>query len=129
MSSAYSIVLERKIEGFDEEVSGKTWAKAGAALDALAQKAGVRTLIDSFSVLPEEAAGLFEDEGLDLPNLPSETWSAAEDGAKTLRALVDAAGNAENPIAEEVVQDLKQFQRVLDTAQANGIRWHLAVDY
>lgn len=129
MSSAYYIVLERKIEGLNEEVNGKPLAKAGESLDALAQKAGVRTLTDFFSVVPEEVADLFEDKGLDLPNLPSETWFSAEDGLKTFRALIEAAGNADNAIPNEVVQDLKDFQRVLETAQANGVRWHLAVDY
>jgi len=129
MSSAYYIVLERKIEGFDEQVNGKPLANAGESLDPLARQAGVQTLMEFFSVVPEEVAGLFEDEGLDLPKLPSEAWFSAEDGLKSVRALLQAADNVQNGITGAVVDDLRQFQKVMETAQANGVRWHLAVDY
>ncbi len=129
MSSAYYIVLERNIEGFNQEVNGKPLAKAGESLDALARTSGVQALMDFFSIVPEEVAGLFEDAAFDLPNLPTEKWFSAEDGLKTVRVLLQAANNAQNGITGAVVDDLKQFQNVLETAQANGVRWHLAVDY
>src|SRR5712692_5966409 len=82
MSSAYYVVLERKIPGFDEQVNGKALASAGELLDALAQKAGVQSLMEFFSVVPEEVAGLFEGEGLDLVKLPSEKWSPCRGGSQ-----------------------------------------------
>jgi hypothetical protein len=133
MSHAWYIVLERKIEGFDYGVNGKALARAGKVLDALAEEAGVQPLMHFFSASPGELAGFVEDQGVNLNekaiSLPPEKWFPAEDGLKTVHALMQAAGNGKIELADQVADDLKEFNKVLEVARANGVAWHLAVDF
>jgi hypothetical protein len=133
MSVALYIVLERKVEGFDHAVNGKALGRAGSALDRLAESAGVQPLMQFFSASPQESAAITEGEGIDIEStgirLPPERWFPAEDGLKTVRALIQEATKGNIDRADRIVDDLKEFQNILETAKANGIGWHLAVDY
>lgn len=61
MGAAYFIVSEEPLEGFDTFVDGKALAHASDQLDALAEAAGVRPLMDFFSMDPEEVDAIFDD--------------------------------------------------------------------
>jgi hypothetical protein len=133
MSVAWYIVLERKISGFDHDVDGKALSGAGKVLDALAGDAGVQPLMDFFSASPEELAGFSEDQGIDLKEkaikLPPEKWFSADEGLKTVRALIQAVDNGKTEHADKILDDLKEFKKVLEVARNNGVGWHLAVDF
>lgn len=61
MGAAYFIVSEEPIEGFDTFVDGKALAHASDQLDTLAEAAGVRPLMDFFSMDPQEVDAIFDD--------------------------------------------------------------------
>ena len=133
MSVAWYIVLERKIPGFDHGVNGKALGRAGKVLDALAEEAGTQPLMDFFSASPEELAGFAEDHGMDIKEqatkLAPEKWFSANEGLKTVRALARAVDNGKTEHAEAILDDLKEFKKVLEVAANNGIGWHLAIDF
>ena len=165
MSVAYVIVSETPIEGFDLFVNGKALAHASDRLDELAEAAGVRPLMDFFSMDPEEVDALFEgvdlapgpgddpalsneddaDGGDDAPDLAdlmdeppgAEEWYTADEGLVTVRALIQAVGAAPapavvdpfDPPTEAILADLREFESVLARLAADGIRWHLMVDF
>jgi hypothetical protein len=130
MSVAWYVVLERKIPGFEIFINGKALGHASELLDSLARDEGVLPLSAFFSASTEELTGFASDHGVDLQELgtaPPEKWFLPEDGLRTLDALMKAAESRK--IEEHIVKDLRDFQAVLQTAQANGVRWHLAVDF
>jgi hypothetical protein len=146
MGAALFIVPEREIEGFDPFVNGKALARcrpAGARkwlgraggdhLARLAQEAEVRPLMEFFSLNPEEALSMIEDLGGDPPegDLPPEQWFPASEGLETVRGLL--AYLATHPDAadevEALVEDLRQFEEVLGRLDAEGVSWHLSVDF
>jgi len=130
VSVAWYIVLERKIPGFEIFIDGKALGHASELLDSLARDAGVLPLSEFFSASAEELAGFAADHGVDLKELgtvPAEKWFLPEEGLTTLGALMKAAESRK--IADHIVKDLQDFQAVLQTAQTNGVRWHLAVDF
>jgi hypothetical protein len=130
VSLAWYIQLERNIPGFEAFVNGKAAAKAAELLDSLAKDAGVTPLSDFFGASAENLAEFAEDHGVDLKEMgaiPDEQWFSPEDGLKTLRALMQAAETQK--LSNQILEDLKEFQKVLEAAAANGIRWHLAVDF
>lgn len=130
MSLAWYIVLEREIPGVETFINGKALARAGELLDSLAADAGVSPLSSFFSASAEELTGFAADHGADsndLGTVASEAWFSPQDGLKTLAALIEVAQTRK--MDELILEDLKAFQAVLQTAQANGVRWHLAVDY
>ena len=133
MSVAFYIVLERKIPGLDHSVNGKALGRAGEVLDTLAQEAGAQPLMDFFSASPEELAGLAEDLGMDLKEeatkLAPVKWFSANEGLKTVRALARAVDNGKTEHAEAILDDLKEFNKVLEVAADNGVGWHLAIDF
>jgi hypothetical protein len=130
VSLAWYIVLERTIPGVETFINGKAVARAGELLDSLANDAGVSPLSNFFSASAEELTGFAADHGVNMKELgtaPSEEWFSPQDGLTTIAALMGAAETRK--MDETILQDLKAFQSVLRAAQANGVRWHLAVDY
>jgi hypothetical protein len=126
MSLAWYIVLEGRIPAFDSAVNGKALARAGDALDALAESVGDQPLMEFFSMSAEEFSAFADAEGLTAEHLPHGQWFFAADGLRTIDALTQAAEHG--AFDQRVLADLKEFGRVLEVAQNHGVRWHLAVD-
>ena len=122
MGAAYSIVSERPIDGFDLFVHGEAVAGASDRLERLAADAGVRTLMDFFSMEEAEVDALFdllvldpdaaegeaelrspeppsstEDEVPTLDETPPAVWFEARDGLVTVHALIEAIHNQPTP--------------------------------
>lgn len=136
MSVALFIVPEQDVEGLDTFVNGKALAHVDD-LDALAEAAGVRSLMDFFSAGPGDYLELLGEEGEDgelhFPEgvePPETAWFAAEEGLETVRGLLRHL--AAHPDAvdrfDPVRDDLRGFEEVLAGLAQAGVRWHLAVD-
>jgi len=130
MSLAWYIKLERPIPGFDHGVNGKPIAHAGKMLDAIAEQSGVPPLMHFFSASPEELAQFTGDDSfVATKKLPSERWFSAAEGLTTVHALIQGVQNTSSEHADRILDDLQQFQNVLEVAVTNAVRWHLAVDF
>jgi hypothetical protein len=133
MGSALFIMLEHEIPEFHQSEYSKILANAGEELDAVAAQLGVQPLMSFFSKDPEEVAEFLDDEGvaLDEMPIPDETWYTADDGLKTVDALLGHYQSVANATSqtEDIVRDLQEFQSVLRRAAAAGVRWHLDVDF
>jgi hypothetical protein len=131
MSAALFIVPEREVEGLDHFVNGKALGHA-QNLDRIAIAAGVRPLMEYFSMGPEEAASTLEGFGGEIPveGLPDEAWFDAAEGLRTVRGMLRHL--SENPTVtrdvEAISRDLREFDEVLSGLEKAGVRWHLGVD-
>ncbi len=134
MSGLY-IVTETKIPDFDHYVSGRVLSRAEPVLHAVAQSHNVKPLMGFFSQNPETTLEILRSEGVPVKkqkqrNLP-EQWFEAREGLATVQTLLKWV--TENPERiknyEALITELKDFERVLERAQAAGVRWHLDVDY
>ncbi len=126
MGSALYIALEENIPDLDTIIDGKMLSKAEKHLAKVAKRLGVRPLMEFFSTGGDEAADLLGDDmaGIDIP---AAQWFSAEEGLKTVDALL---GEAErSPELKAAKDDLLGCQRVLREAQKHGVRWHLAIDF
>lgn len=126
MGAALYIVLEKNIPGLDTMIDGKMLNKLEEDLAEAAERRGVRPLMEFFSTDADEASDLLgEDiEGIEIP--PAQ-WFSADDGLKTVDALLaEVAAPSELSAARE---DLLGCQRVLRDAQKNGVRWRFALDF
>lgn len=131
MPSLY-IVLEKKIPGSDILVNGNFLSKHNDELEKMAKRLGVRPLMSFFSMSNEELSSLEEEYAIDLGKAKSrtaDTWFTAEEGLRTVNALQENLSTLRLKDADRVEADLREFVGVLELAKANGIRWHLAVDY
>lgn len=126
MGAAFYIVLEKQIPGLDAVIDGKMLSKAEERLAEVATRLGVRPLMEFFSMNPEEAGSFLEGEGLDDVEVPPEQWFPAEEGLRTVQALLAEVGAS--PELQNAKEDLLGLERVLKVAQKNGVRWHLGVD-
>jgi hypothetical protein len=139
MGAAYYISLERMIDGFDAigAIDGKALAAEGQRLDRLAADLGVRPLADFFGGGLDDILDPAPDEedplgdALFLIHGPSEPWFHPREGLGTVRTLRQhIRGNrAAVRNTERVLFDLECFERVLERAEAHGIRWHLSIDF
>lgn len=131
MPSLY-IVLEKEIPGADTSVNGNFLSKHNDELQSFAQKLGVRPLMSFFSMSNEELSSLEEEYAIDLGKAKSRTadmWFTAEEGLRTVNVLLENVSSSKLKDVAGLEADLREFVRVLELARANGIRWHLAVDY
>ncbi|MEZ4528148.1 MAG: hypothetical protein R2941_19735 [Desulfobacterales bacterium] len=132
MGLAWYIVGEKEVEGFDTFVDGKAIAHADEKiLDDIFRELNAAPLMDFFSENPEELADFF-DENADMPDdLKTEKWFSATDGLKTVRSLTAHLQTHPDAIAEsgEILEDLKEYERILSRFEKQGIRWHLAIDF
>jgi|SRR5690242_15702310 len=131
MPSLY-IVLEKKIPGADTHVNGNFLSKHNDELERIAKKLGVRPLMSFFSMSNEELSSLEEEYAIDLGKAKSrtaDTWFSAEEGLRTVKVLLENVSSSKLKDVAGLDADLREFVRVLELAKANGIRWHLAVDY
>ena len=127
MSVAWYVVLENNIPGFDPAVDGKALARAGDMLESIAKDKGVRPLMGYFSTSPEEISGFLEDHGATFEKAPPEEWFTAEEGLKTVNALLEEGERRQ--LDARAITDLRDFQRVLEVAKQNDVGWHMAVDF
>lgn len=128
---AFYIVLEKKIPNTDTSVNGNFLSKNSDALEKMAKKLGVQTLMSFFSASPDEIASLMEVDVDSIRGNPKyeEKWFAAEDGLRTVNALLENLSQSKMDQLDRGEADLREFVRFLEFAKSNGIRWHLAVDY
>lgn len=131
MSVAFFIVPEREVPGLDTDVNGKALGRS-RGLQRVAQAAGVRPLMEFFSLELAEAESILEDEGLDAPEngLPPVQWFPAAAGLTTVSGILAYLAVHPDSLreAEAVASDLREFESVLLQLDAAGVRWHLAVD-
>lgn len=136
MGAALYIALETEIPEFDSFVNGKALSAAERLLDRAAKKLGITPLMSFFSIDPQEAADFLDEEMLDDQSaesigVPPEQWFEPSDGLQTVRALQQHLRDEPKTVrnAEAVLNDLEEFEAVLQRVEAAGVRWHLAVDY
>src|SRR5213596_3595860 len=126
MGAALYITLEKKIPDVDTMIDGKMLSKAEKHLAKSAKRLSVRPLMDFFSTSADEAADLLGEDvaGIDIP---AAQWFSAEEGLRTVDALLAEADTSDKlKVAKD---DLLGCQRVLREAQKHGVRWHLAMDF
>ncbi len=126
MGTALYIALEKTLPDVDPMIDGKMLSKAEKQLAKAAKRLAVRPLMEFFSTSADEAADLLGEDvaGIDIP---AAQWFSAEEGLKTVDALLAAAdGSPDLRVAKD---DLLGCQRVLREAQKHGVRWHLAIDF
>ena len=126
---AVYIVLREQIPGVHANaLEGRALSKYSSQLADLATKAGVRPLMSFFSADPDEMAGLLGEDAGEV-TIPDETWFPAEDGLKTIAALLITLEKAPAPENAALITELSEFERVLEAARSHGVTWHLAIDY
>jgi hypothetical protein len=124
LGAALYIVAENSPEEIDLFVNGKALSRASARLASAAKKLGVREIMSFFSQNPGDAAEFMAE---DAPALPPEQWFDPADGLVSVGALI--AHFSASPTDSAVVDDLKEFEVVLQRLKDAGLRWHLAVDF
>jgi len=135
MAASLYIVVEGDDPGFDTFVNGQALARNEDSLERLAERLGVRPLLEYFSA-DENSMALLLEQGAGNPewarNLPEPQWFGAGDGRLTVSALIDFL--AANPAAfgsetQPVLSELHEYERVLRKTAQRGLRWHLAVSW
>lgn len=128
MPSLY-IVLEKEIPGVDVYVNGNFLSKNNDELERISKRLKVRSLMSFFSTSPEEVSSFTEDHGVQLKAVPEEKWFAADEGLTTVNTLLANLSESKLSRPDQVEAELREFVSLLETAKANSVRWHLAIDY
>jgi hypothetical protein len=129
MGVSWFISLERKIPGFNElDVDGKLAMRSSDVLDEIAKKLAVTPLSEFFDVSLDEMADVFGEEAIEGLEPKEVRWFAASEGLKTTEALLKHVQTDPQsvPRADGVLQDLRDFEKILKRAETEGVRWHLS---
>jgi hypothetical protein len=135
MAASMYIVVEGDDPGFDIYVNGRALARNEDAIEKLALRIGVRPLLEFFSA-DENSLPLLIEAGASsskvLDKMQSPQWYAAEDGLKTVNALIGALSDAPHSLGTEgpvVLSELLEYRQVLEKTAERNLRWHLAVSW
>jgi hypothetical protein len=131
MPSLY-IILEKKIPSTDTYANGSFLSKNSDELDQMAARLGVEPLMAFFSISNEELSALMEEHDANF-NKPKaghqEKWFTPDEGLRTVNALLQELASSKLDRLDRIETELREFEKVLEVAKANGVRWHLGVDY
>lgn len=129
------IVVEGEDPGFDIYVNGRALARNEDALEKLAQRLGVKPLLEFFSA-DQNSMALLLEEGAGNPDwaktLPPPQWFTGDEGLVTVHALLDYMRDAPGAFGADtaqVISELEQYETVLKKAANRGLRWQLAVSW
>jgi hypothetical protein len=129
------IVVEGEDPGFDIFVNGRALARNEDALEKLAQRLGIKPMLEFFSA-DENSMALLLDEGAGDPDwaktLPPPQWFAPEDGLISLCTILDFLREHPTALGSEtgpVVKEMEEFEKVLRKTAHRHLRWQLAVSW
>ena len=135
MSACFYIVVEGEDPGYDIFVDGHALAAHEGELELIARTLDVPPLLDFFSADRNSMAMLLEqgagDPAWDAA-LPEPQWFAPHEGLATVNHLLlhlEAHPAALGSSTGAVVEELRQYQRVLEKTASRSLRWHLAVSW
>jgi len=135
MSASMYIVVEGEDPGFDIFVNGHALARNEDALEKLAERLGVKPMLEFFSA-DENSMALLLEEGAGDPEwaktLPPPQWFSPEDGLVSIRALLDFLKETPTALGSEtfaVIGELDEYERVLRKTSHRNLRWQLAVSW
>ena len=135
MGACFYIVVEGEDPGYDIFVNGHALARHEAELELLATSLNVSPLLEFFSADRNSMAILLEQGAGDpawSQSLPDPQWFAPREGLVTVKALLAHIeqqparfGSGTGPL----LQELREYERVLEKTVARSLRWHLAVSW
>ncbi len=129
MGMAVFISLERPIPDLDHIglVSGKTIAQHMERLTEIARQAGCRPLEEFVSMDNDAVTDLLGEEDVQAAGveIPAAQWFDASEGLNTVRCLQ----KHEDGRDENLLHDLKSYEKVLEAVSAAGVRFHLEYDF
>jgi hypothetical protein len=135
MAASLYIVVEGEDPGFDIFVNGHALARNEDALERLAETLHVPPLLEYFSA-DENSMCLLLDQGAGDPdwarNLPAPQWFDPADGLVTVRTLIRyliASPLCLGSETSRVLDELREYERVLEKARKRKLRWQLAVSW
>jgi hypothetical protein len=135
MSATLYIVVEGEDPGFDIFVNGRALARNEDALEKMAERLGVKPLLEFFSA-DENSMALLLEEGAGDPEwaktLPPPQWFSPEDGLITVCTLLDHLKSSPTALGTEtppVLREMEEFERVLRKTAQRQMRWQLAVSW
>jgi len=129
------IVVEGEDPGYNIYVNGRVLARYESAVEKLALELGVKPLLEFFSADENSMALLIQEGGGNpdlLRSLPPPQWYPAQEGLRTLAALIAALESDPHQLGSEgpeVLSELREYAAVLFKTAERGLRWHLAVSW
>jgi hypothetical protein len=135
MSESYYITLEQDLDEIDIMPSAKALAKMMDRIDDITDEIGVTRFSDFIAGEGEDLSEIAEQEGWDLGGFGSSVggaeWFDAANGLDTVRALAGYIESDPDSIkrSKTLLEELKEFEKVLEIAQAHHVRFRLEADY
>jgi hypothetical protein len=135
MAASLYIVVEGEDPGFDIFVNGHALARNEDALERLAESLEISPLLQFFSA-DENSMCLLLEQGAGDPewarHLPEPQWFDPAEGLNTVRPLIRYLIVSPVSLGSEtqaVLNELREYERVLEKARKYKLRWHLAVSW
>lgn len=132
MAQAIIISLEKELveaqAAYAKAASGKALGREIEKLDYAARCKNVGAITSLLSESHAALAAQMRESGFDPSKmrLPPETWFAAADGLKTVRAISEYVGTKLNDFKQPnpILRELKAAEALLTAAEAAAVRFH-----
>jgi hypothetical protein len=129
MPAAFHIVLKKSIRGLKHERRFPAFTAASHKLEDLAEKQGIVSHMHFFDS-PEESDALLAELDVKPDGPGSYVWYSAAEGLTTLQTLRQHVEKSSRRFAKDgqVVEEIKEMERILEAAKDKKVRWCLTVD-
>jgi hypothetical protein len=129
MGVAYYIVLNNEEPGFDTFVDGKAIVKEIDALNSISAILGIHSFED-FLVMSSEDLEDLVGEDIDIPD-QNASWLGTEDGIKFISKLKEHIKANPKCVANQsaIIDELSEYEIVLQKADSIGAKWCLNIDF
>ncbi|HEX7446768.1 MAG TPA: hypothetical protein VF306_04440 [Pirellulales bacterium] len=122
---AVAVALERDIPGVDSPLFSEPLFAEMDRMNEMAEAAGARLLASFIGTAPAQSLG-FEDDELQQPATPVE-WFDATEGLRSVEAILKAVRERSADYDDDVLADLDQVRRLLESAREAGVRFNLEI--
>ena len=114
------VVLEREIPG----VNSPDWLELSSQwFEQIEAQAGVKLM----EFLGQDPSEFFDEDELGNAEV-GEKWFEAKEGLQVVRKLLIAIEPISHEQAPQAIEELLEFEAILDNAEQNNVRFYLALD-
>ena len=129
MSISYYIKLDRHVN-FDPFVNGKNIARFAEKITEFCYTHGLKNIESFINLSLDSLAEFFDDFSDTDEQIHDVPWFNPEEGVVWAYLLIEKLQNEPADFdTVSIVKELHEYIHVLNLADKEGAKWHLAIDY
>jgi len=128
---ALFIAFEHELPDIDTSAHAPTLVEHEELLAEIADELHVPPLMHFFHKSADDLDEFVEDEveGAEDEEDGEDLWFDIEEGRNTLDSLIHHFEDHPDEAPDGIIEELRQFDQILESAEQHDVRWHFEMDF